>query len=124
MNEQRRSTWRTAAGIAALSFGTALVVLDGGIANVALPTIARDLGVEASAAVLVVTVYQLVLVMTLLPLSAIGDRIGLRRLFQGGLLLFAAASLLAFFAETLPFLLVVRVIQALGAGTVCRSARR
>lgn len=107
---------QTLAGIAGLSFGTALVVLDGGIANVALPTIARDLNTDPSAAVLVVTVYQLVLVMTLLPLSALGDRIGLRRLYQGGQLLFAVASLLAFFAHSLPFLLVVRALQALGAG--------
>ena len=107
---------RTLAGIAGLSFGTALVVLDGGIANVALPSIAKALGVDSSAAVLVVTVYQLVLVMTLLPLSAVGDRIGLRRLYQYGQLLFAAASALAFFAHSLPFLLVVRALQALGAG--------
>ena len=113
-----RSRLINLAGIAGLSFGTALVVLDGGIANVALPTIAHDLGVDASAAVLVVTVYQLVLVMTLLPLSAVGDRIGLRRLYQYGQLLFAAASLLAFFARSLPFLLVVRALQAFGAAAV------
>jgi DHA2 family multidrug resistance protein-like MFS transporter len=107
---------RSIAGIAGLSFGTALVVLDGGIANVALPTIARDLGTDGSAAVLIVTVYQLVLVMALLPLSAVGDRIGMRRLYLGGLVVFAAASLLAFFANSLPFLLVVRMLQALGAG--------
>lgn len=107
---------RSIAGIAGLSFGTALIIVDGGIANVALPTIARDLHTDSSAAVLIVTVYQLVLVMALLPLSAIGDRIGLRRLYQGGQVLFALASLLAFFAHTLPFLLVVRMLQALGAG--------
>jgi DHA2 family multidrug resistance protein-like MFS transporter len=83
---------RSIAGIAGLSFGTALVVLDGGIANVALPTIARDLGTDGSAAVLIVTVYQLVLVMALLPLSAVGDRIGMRRLYLGGLVVFAAAK--------------------------------
>jgi hypothetical protein len=64
--------------IAAVSLGTALTTIDGQIANVALPTIARDLKVDGSAAVLVVTVYQLVLVMTLLPFSALGDRIGLK----------------------------------------------
>lgn len=67
--------FRTFAAIAGLSIGTALVIIDGGIANVGLPTIARELGVDSSAAVLIVTVYQLVLVMTLLPLSAVGDRI-------------------------------------------------
>jgi MFS transporter, DHA2 family, multidrug resistance protein len=102
--------------IAAISFATALVVIDGSIANVALPTIARDLGVENSAAVLVVTVYQLVLVMTLLPFSALGERLGHRTLYQYGLMLFTVATVLCFFARSLPFLLVVRAAQALGAG--------
>ena len=69
--------------IVALSFGTALVVIDGGIANVALPTIARDLGVTNSASVAVVTIYQLTLVMLLLPLSGLGERLGLKRAYQG-----------------------------------------
>lgn len=101
--------------IAAISAGTALVVIDGAIATVALPTIARDLGVAPSSAVAVVTVYQLVLVMTLLPFSGLGDRIGLKRLYQGGQLVFAVATLLCFFARSLPFLLIVRAVQALGA---------
>lgn len=104
--------------IAAICFGTALVVIDGSIANVALPTIAHDLRVENSAAVLVVTVYQLILVMTLLPMSALGDRLGHRTLYQYGLLLFSVATLLCFFARSLPFLLIVRAAQALGAGAV------
>jgi DHA2 family multidrug resistance protein-like MFS transporter len=112
------SPFRKVLAVAALSFGSALVVIDGGIANVALPTIARDLHVDSAAAVLVVTVYQLVLVMTLLPLSAVGERIGLRRLYQYGQIAFAVASLLAFFANSLGFLLVVRALQAVGAGAV------
>lgn len=104
--------------ILSISFGTSLVVIDGSIANVALPTIARDLGVPASAAVLVVTVYQLVLVMTLLPFSALGDRIGHRTLYRYGLLLFIFATILCFFARSLPFLLIVRAAQALGAAAV------
>jgi DHA2 family multidrug resistance protein-like MFS transporter len=102
--------------IGAVSFGTALVVIDGAIPTVALPTIARDLHVAGSAAVLVVTVYQLVLVMTLLPFSALGDRLGHRRLYQIGQIVFTIATILCFFARSLPFLLVVRAAQALGAG--------
>jgi DHA2 family multidrug resistance protein-like MFS transporter len=101
--------------IAAVSFGTALVVLDGGIPSVALPTIARDLDVDSASAVLVVTIYQLVLVMTLLPFAALGDRIGHRRLYQTGQIVFTIATVLCFFAESLPFLLVVRAAQAVGA---------
>jgi DHA2 family multidrug resistance protein-like MFS transporter len=102
--------------ILAISFGTALAVIDGSVVTVALPTLARDLGVQPSTAVLVVTVYQLVLVMTLLPFSALGSRIGLRRLYQYGQLAFLVSTILCFFAKNLAFLLVVRSIQALGAG--------
>ena len=107
-------TPRRNVAILSISFGTALAVIDGSIVTVALPTLARDLGVDSSAAVLVVTVYQLVLVMTVLPFSALGSRIGLRRLYQIGQLIFLISTILCFFARSLPFLLVVRAIQALG----------
>jgi DHA2 family multidrug resistance protein-like MFS transporter len=100
--------------ILALVFGTALVVVDGTIVTVALPTLAHDLRVDASAAVLVVTVYQLVLVMTLLPFSALGSRIGLRRLYQIGQLMFLVSTILCFFARSLSLLLLLRAMQALG----------
>jgi MFS family permease len=50
--------------IIAVSLGTILTTVDGSVVNVALPTLARDLHVRPSAAVLVVTIYQLVLMMT------------------------------------------------------------
>lgn len=106
---------RRLAAIAAVSFGTALVVIDGAIATVALPTIARDLHVESSAAVAVVTIYQLILVMLLLPFSGLGNRIGLKRLYQAGQIVFTVATILCFFAKSLPFLLIVRAAQAAGA---------
>ena len=101
--------------VAAISAGTALTIIDGGVANVALPTIARDLNVGSSAVVTVVTVYQLILAMALLPFSGLGDRIGLKRMYQYGQLVFTVATILCFFAKSLPFLLVVRAVQALGA---------
>ena len=101
--------------ILALCFGTALVVIDASIVSVALPTIAADLRVQPASAVAIVTIYQLVLVMTLLPFSALGSRIGLRRLYQYGLVTFCVASALCFFARSLPFLLVTRAAQSLGA---------
>ncbi len=101
--------------ILAIAFGTALAVLDGSIVTVALPTLAHDLHVHSSEAVLVVTVYQLTLVMTLLPFSALGSRIGLRRLYQCGQLTFLLSTILCFVARNLPFLLTVRAMQAIGA---------
>jgi MFS transporter, DHA2 family, multidrug resistance protein len=102
-------------GIAAISLGTVLSILDGQIAVVGLPTIARDLHVPGSSAVLVVTVYQLILVMTVLPFSALGSRVGLKKLYQGGQLVFAIATAACFFAHSLPVLLAVRALQSLGA---------
>ncbi|CAN5663207.1 MFS transporter [soil metagenome] len=101
--------------IAALSLGSALVIIDGGVANIALPTIARDLGVDSSSVVLVITVYQLMLVMLLLPFAGLGERIGLKRTYQLGQTIFLIATLLCFFAKSLPFLLIVRAAQAIGA---------
>lgn len=101
--------------IIGISFGTSLLVVDGAIANVALPTIARDLGVTNSVVTNVVTVYQLVLVMLLLPFSSLGDKVGHRRLYQYGQGLFMAASALCLFADTLAVLLILRAVQAVGA---------
>lgn len=101
--------------IGAISAGTALTIIDGGIATVALPTIATDLHVGSSAVVSVVTVYQLILAMMILPFAGLGDRFGLKRTYQFGQLLFTVATVLCFFAKSLPFLLVVRAAQALGA---------
>lgn len=101
--------------IAALSFGNALLVIDGAIANVALPTLARELSVTPAIATNVIVVYQLVLVMGLLPMASLGTRIGLRRVYQTGQVLFCLASAACFFVESLPQLLVLRAVQGLGA---------
>ncbi len=117
--ETRDDRWpalpRRYVAIGAISAGTALVIIDGGIATVALPTIARDLHVGNSAVVAVVTVYQLILAMMILPFAGLGDKFGLKRTYQFGQLVFTVATMLCFFAKSLPFLLVVRAAQALGA---------
>src|SRR4051794_11588943 len=92
--------------IGALCLGTALIIIDGGVANVALPTIARELEVDSSSVVAVVTIYQLMLVMLLLPFAGLGERIGLKRVYQTGQVVFTVATLLCFFAKSLPFLLI------------------
>ncbi|MBT4523116.1 MAG: MFS transporter [Halieaceae bacterium] len=108
--------------IFAISCGSALMVMDGALPNVALPTIAQELNIDSSLAIMIVSVYQLVLVMTLLPLSALGGRIGLRRLYQLGLCLFIGSALLCFFAPNFPLLLAARALQALGAAAALSVA--
>jgi DHA2 family multidrug resistance protein-like MFS transporter len=66
----------------------------------------------------VVNVYQIALVATLLPLAALGDIVGHRRIYLGGLLLFTLASLACAEAWSLPSLLIARVLQGLGASGI------
>lgn len=101
--------------IVAMSFGNALLVIDGSIPNVALPTIARDLSVSEGVVTNVVTIYQMVMVMGLLPFAALGDRLGHRKLYQFGQLIFCIASALCFFVHDFGSLLLLRTAQALGA---------
>jgi DHA2 family multidrug resistance protein-like MFS transporter len=96
----------------------ALVVLDAGIANIALPSITVALGIAPAEAVLVVTAYQLALVMALLPCAAIGERYGYRRVLVAGVTLFTGASALCALAPTLPWLLAARLVQGLGGSAV------
>ena len=63
--------------VMAISLAIILSVLDGTLANVALPTIARDLGASPSDAVWIVNAYQLAIIATLLPLAALGEHLGL-----------------------------------------------
>jgi DHA2 family multidrug resistance protein-like MFS transporter len=79
--------------IAALWLALTMAVLDASIANVALPTIARDLHAAPSEAVWVINAYQLAIVITLLPLAALGEMIEYRRVFVGGMVVFTFASL-------------------------------
>jgi MFS transporter, DHA2 family, multidrug resistance protein len=95
-----------------------LSVLDGSIANVALPTIAGDLSASAAEAVWVVNAYQLAIVISLLPMAAIGEMIGFRRVFQIGIVVFTLGSLGCTFAHTLPMLAFARAIQGFGAAGI------
>lgn len=96
----------------------ALVVLDAGIANLALPVIGRALGLSAAHSVLVVTAYQAGLVMALLPAGALGERYGYRRVFTVGVTLFALAAVGCALAPSASWLVVGRLIQGLGGGAV------
>ena len=95
-----------------------LVVLDGAIANVALPTLAATLQVPAATSVWVVNGYQLALVMTLLPCAALGESLGLRRVFIIGVALFTVASALCALSPSLPWLVAARFVQGIGGAAV------
>jgi MFS transporter, DHA2 family, multidrug resistance protein len=109
-----RRKWAAAAIFTAL----AMASLDTAIANIALPAIAADLHASPSDVIWVVNVYQIALVATLLPLAALGEIVGHRRIYLGGLLLFTLASLACACAWSLPSLLTARILQGLGASGI------
>ena len=76
--------------VAAIWLAMTMSVLDGAIANVALQTIARELQASAASSIWVVNAYQLAITVTLLPLAALGDRLGYRRVYMVGLAVFTA----------------------------------
>lgn len=109
---------RRAVAIAAVLTAMAIVVIDAGLSNVALPTLARSLHVSPSKAILVVTAYQVAVVMALLPCAAFGEKFGFRRLFAIGVALFSAASLASALSPSMPWLIAARFIQGLGGAAI------
>jgi len=95
-----------------------MATLDTAIANTALPTIAGDLQASPAASVWVVNAYQLAMVATLLPFAALGEILGYRRIFLGGLALFTLASLACALSWSLPTLTAARVLQGIGASGI------
>jgi MFS transporter, DHA2 family, multidrug resistance protein len=104
--------------IVAIILGLAMSVLDSSIANVALPSIARDFHASNAASIWVINAYQIAILATLLPLASLGEIVGYRRIFQAGLMVFTLASLACAFSTSLPALSIARVVQGLGAAGI------
>lgn len=104
--------------VAAIWLAMTMSVLDGAIANVALPTIARELNASAASSIWIVNAYQLAITVTLLPLAALGDRLGYRRVYMVGLAVFTLGSLGCALSQTLEQLTTARILQGLGAGGI------
>ena len=104
--------------IITIALGIMMAVLDGAIANVALPTIARDLSASPAESIWIVNAYQIAIVISLLSLSFLGDMLGYRRIYQAGLVLFIATSLFCALSSTLTTLTVARVLQGFGGAAL------
>jgi len=105
-------------GILTIALGLTMAVLDGAIANVALPTIAGDLNTSPANSIWVVNAYQLAVTISLLPLASLGDIFGYRRVYQWGLVGFTVASLGCALSWSLPTLALARVFQGFGAAGI------
>jgi EmrB/QacA subfamily drug resistance transporter len=106
------SRWRT---LPVLMAGTFLIVLDFFIVNVAAPSMQAGLGMNAGELEWVLAGYGLTFAGFLVTAGRIGDRIGRRRVFAVGLVLFVAASTACGLAADPVMLIVARLVQGLGA---------
>jgi DHA2 family multidrug resistance protein-like MFS transporter len=101
--------------VTALILGTSMAVVDTTMVNIALPSIASDLGVPASRVVWVTNLFQIVCAAFLLVFAAVSELVGRRRLYVAGLSLFVLASLGSALSTSLETLLVFRALQGLAA---------
>ncbi len=91
-----------------------VVSMDATIVNIALPSIRRDLSASTSGLQWVVDAYTLVVASFLMLSGSLADRIGRRRTFQTGMVIFTLASVLCSLAPNLTALVAFRMLQALG----------
>ena len=95
-----------------------MAVLDGTIANTALPTIARELRVTPAASIWVINGFQVAVTMTLFAAASFGQSRGLSRAFRYGVVTFTLGSLACALSPTLPLLVGARMVQGIGAAAV------
>ena len=117
--EYQDKRWYALILLAAAQF---VVVLDASIVNVALPTIGKALDFSQDNLAWVVNAYVLTFGGFLLLGGRMADLLGRRRVFMGGLLLVAVASLAAGFSSTEGQLIAARAAQGLGAAIISPAA--
>ena len=92
-----------------------VTVLDANIANIALPTISRELNIGEADSIWIVNAYQIAIVVSLLPLASLGEIVGYRRVSQAGLAGFTLASIACTLSDSIVTLSLARVLQGFGA---------
>ncbi len=104
--------------MAALMTATVMVVFDGAVINIALPSMAGALRVSLAVAVWFANAYLLAVAMTLAIFAALASRLGFRSLFLFGLAVFTLASAACALAPDASVLIAMRVLQGLGGAAV------
>ncbi|MER6015460.1 MFS transporter [Streptomyces bluensis] len=98
--------------------GYFMVILDVTVINVAVPVIGRDLSASLTGIQWITDGYTLVFAGFLLTGGALGDRLGNRRVFCWGVVVFTASSAACALAPNAPFLVVARLVEGLGAALI------
>lgn len=104
-----------------LAVGLALIILDGTIVGVSMPTIIRKLNLDLSEAQWVTSLYSVVFAALLLTAGRMGDRFGRRKFFLAGLAIFSTGSVLAALSDSASSLIIARVVQGVGGACILPS---
>lgn len=104
--------------LAALLCGTCVTVLESMAVGVTLPAISRDFSISAASATWVMGASQFVIVALLLPMAALGEAMGYRRVYLGSLVIFVVATLACMLAPGFGVIVGARAAQAVGSAGV------
>ncbi|WP_307743290.1 DHA2 family efflux MFS transporter permease subunit [uncultured Pantoea sp.] len=96
---------------AAILIGVVMAALDGSIVNISLPSIAEALHLDSASVIWVTNGYQVASAATMLICASLGSRLGERRFYTAGMVLFTLASLGCSLSSTFGMLVAMRVLQ-------------
>lgn len=94
------------------------VTIDATVLHIAIPTLSEVFALDNNQMLWVIDIYALMMAVFLLPMGALGERIGYKRLLLIGAAIFGLASILAAYSASALMLIVARVILALGASMI------
>jgi EmrB/QacA subfamily drug resistance transporter len=109
--DARTGRWVLAAAI----LGSSITFIDGTVVNVALPVLQRELGASAAGVQWIFEAYALMVAALILVGGSLGDRLGRRRVFAAGVVVFALASIWCGLANGIGQLVAARAVQGVGA---------
>ncbi|MGN6437593.1 MAG: MDR family MFS transporter [Agriterribacter sp.] len=105
-----------------LMIGTSMAAIDSSIVNVSLPVIQREFDVQLDAVALVVTAYMITYSLFIPLTNWLKNRIGYYNLYMSSIVFFVAGSLLCSLANSLTFLVLARMVQAIGGGAIAPTS--
>lgn len=101
-----------------LALGFFITVLDATIVNIAVPVIAVEMDSPLNAVLWIVNIYTLIITAFLITMGRLGDNFGPKKLLINGLVIFVVASFFCGISSTIEFLVLARLLQAIGAAMI------
>ena len=118
MSEETKRVSRPWVAVAFLCLAVLIAAIDDGVLNLALPAISKEFQASTSELQWTINAYLLAFTTLLLPMGALGDRIGRKKMLQVGLSLFGLSSLAAALSNSMGMLIACRTSMGVGAAIV------